>query len=256
MLVKASSPVPNQDMPIQYISVESSSKDKKKLRTTKFRPHEEFRYYTYNFFEKTRQCIWLNSHISKKPPNSWKVKAISLLSSLLGGRSMTLRWFTFHCCAKCSNLWNTSGVFSPPPPLQALGWAWSCASFKTNTIRYGECFSLTKIKLIVPSLLPSTQVLHRSKWFGGGNLAENSRWIMYQMICFSQDKPMESNLIWYIKPAIQMSERLPLVSIQSPRISLSDSSGSLFCRKSSSIPSMKLPSFENATKGRETLFFG
>lgn len=157
---------------------------------------------------------------------------------------------------KMFKLWNTSGVFSPPPPLQALGWAWSCASFKTNTIRYGECFSLTKIKLIVPSLLPSTQVLHRSKWFGGGNLAENSRWIMYQMICFSQDKPMESNLIWYIKPAIQMSERLPLVSIQSPRISLSDSSGSLFCRKSSSIPSMKLPSFENATKGRETLFFG
>ena len=124
-------------------------------------------------------------------------------------------------------LWNTSGVLGHLLLFRLLGWA----SF------------------------PSTQVLQRSRWFGGGNLAENSRWIMYQMICFSQDKPMESNLIWYIKPAIRMSERLLLVSIQSPRISLSDSSGSLFCRKSSSIPSMKLPSFEKCNKREGNAIF-
>lgn len=169
----------------------------KKLRTTKFRPHEESGTIPIFFFEKTRQCIWLNSHISKKTPNSWKAKAISLLSYLLGGRSMTLRWLAFHCCAKCSKnsethleFWATSSSSGSWVGLKL------CFFFKTNTIRYGECFSLTKIKLIAASLLPSTQVLQRSRWFGGGNLAENSRWIMYQMICFSQDKPMESNLIW------------------------------------------------------------
>lgn len=52
-----------------------------------------------------------------------------------------------------------------------------------------------------------------------------------------------------------MSEGLLLVSIQSPRISLSDSSGSLFCRKSSSIPSMKLPSFWKCDKREGNAIF-
>ena len=45
-----------------------------------------------------------------------------------------------------------------------------------------------------PSLAPSTAPFQMIWWRKSGS-SENTRWMVYQMICFSQDKPMESN--WF-----------------------------------------------------------
>lgn len=110
-----------------------------------------------------------------------------------------------------------------------------------------------------PSLDPSTAPFQMIWWRKSGRKHQVNN-VSNGSHKKNQWNPIDMIHHTYIKqPCGSLKDYVLLVSIQSPRISLSDSSGSLFCRQSSSIPSMKLPSFENAAKfsnGRETLFFG
>ena len=149
---------------------------------------------------------------------------------------------------KMFKLWNTSGVLGHLLLFRLLGGPESCFFLRLTP---SAMVNASAERSQPPSLAPSTAPFQLIWWRkSGSSETPGESCIKWS----ASHKTNQWNPIDFIyQTAMWKFERVLLVSIQPSRISLSDSSGSDFCRKSSSIPSMKLPSFENAA--REGNFF-